>query len=175
MKKLLIACVSIICQIYAETNTEKFFKFMGTHIGDAWENGDYALIVPFNIWHNRYLYDDEHIKRYNEIPYGAGFAKWMSAEKQLYGVYAIAFADSNYHTQTMFGYIHQYHLNDNALKFSLGYTLGFTQRHEYYYIPVPLPLPTFGISFKALAVQAAYVPGLYNNGNVLFSWVAWSF
>jgi palmitoyl transferase len=56
-------------------------------------------------------------------------------------------------------------------KIGVGYTLGITQREEYYYIPIPMPLPIVGIEYKGMALQAAYVPGLRNFGNVALFWL----
>lgn len=176
MSKILICFFFVLNLIFAdETNAQKLVAFFKDQIKSSYDDGNIAIILPINTWHNRFTYDDEHIQRYNEKPYGAGIAKWISEENELYGIYGIVFSDSNWHTQTMLGYIHLYHLNNNAVKFGLGYTVGLTQRHEYYYIPLPLPLPAMGINFKNFSLQAAYVPGGKNDGNVLFSWISWIF
>ena len=73
----------------------------------------------------------------------------------------------------MFGYAflkNWYFGTNDDLRIGAGFTAGLTQRHEYYYIPVPLPLPMAGIGYKRLDIQAAYVPGIKNDGNVLFIW-----
>ena len=44
---------------------------------------------------------------------------------------------------------------------------------ENIYIPLPLPLPVLSLRYKQLAVQATYVPGSYNDANVLFTWLRW--
>lgn len=176
MKK--IACFLLLLSLFAfadESKIQKVIDFFSSQMKSAYDDGDIAIIVPINTWHNRLTYDEKHLARYNEKPYGLGISKWLNDDERLYGIYGIVFSDSNYHTQTMFGYIHLYHLNNNALKFSLGYTIGLTQRHEYFYVPIPLPLPTFGINFKRFNIQAAYVPGGKNDGNVLFSWISWTF
>ena len=54
-------------------------------------------------------------------------------------------------------------------------TLGLTQRHEYSYIPIPVPLPLIGVGYRALNLQAAYVPGIKNDGNVLFVFTRFEF
>lgn len=43
------------------------------------------------------------------------------------------------------------------------------------YIPVPLPLPIAALTYQRLSLQAAYVPGVKNDGNVLFAWLKWTF
>ena len=46
-----------------------------------------------------------------------------------------------------------------------------TQRHEYSYIPVPLPLPIAAVTYRNFSLNATYVPGVKNDGNVLFTWL----
>ncbi|OVY79712.1 phospholipid:lipid A palmitoyltransferase, partial [Yersinia pestis subsp. microtus] len=46
-----------------------------------------------------------------------------------------------------------------------------TARYEYHYIPLPLPLPLISIEYNRLSLQTTYIPGTYNNGNVLFTWI----
>ncbi|ASQ30806.1 putative phospholipid:lipid A palmitoyltransferase PagP [Campylobacter avium LMG 24591] len=142
---------------------------------DIYHNGSHGIIVPLNTWHNRLAYDDEHISRYNEMPWGLGYARLVQNDKEQYGLYAVVFEDSNYHMQSMFGYIHSYFLNDHKIKFSLGYTVGFVQRHEYYYVPIPLPLPVIGINLDRLSIQSAYIPGFKNFGNVAFTYISFRF
>ena len=137
--------------------------------------GSHSLVLPLNTWHNRLAYDKSHIDRYNESPLGIGYARLVQENKEQYGLYFLGFKDSNYDLQTMFGYLHNYFLNDNKIKFSLGYTIGFAQRKEYYYIPIPLPLPIIGVNFNRLSVQMAYIPGFKNFGNVAFTYLSFRF
>lgn len=109
------------------------------------------------------------------MPWGLGYARLVQNDKEQYGLYAVVFEDSNYHMQSMFGYIHSYFLNDHKIKFSLGYTVGFVQRHEYYYVPIPLPLPVIGINLDRLSIQSAYIPGFKNFGNVAFTYISFRF
>ena len=106
--------------------------------------------------------------------YGPFLAAIYDEKGNWHGLYAMAFKDSNYHMETMIGYAYQKNWNlccSDDWKVGLGYTLGFTQRHEYAYIPVPLPLPIVGIEYTRLALQMAYVPGWTNMGNVAFFWL----
>jgi palmitoyl transferase len=144
-------------------------------IRETWHSGSCDLYVPLYSWHNRLMYDTDKVRKYNENPWGAGFGKSMVDEDgDWHALYAIGFADSNKHFQPMAGYafIKNKYL-DAARDFAigLGFTIGITARHEYDYIPLPLPLPLFSVQYKRVAIQAAYVPGLYNDGNVLFTWV----
>jgi palmitoyl transferase len=90
----------------------------------------------------------------------------------------MAFEDSNHHPQTVAGYAHIYNwdLDDPGdWKVGIGYALTLTQRIEYKFIPLPLPLPAVSINYKKFSLQANYVPGIQNDGNVLFAWVKWTF
>lgn len=134
---------------------------------------NYDVYVPFYAWHNRLTYDKEHIDRYNENPWGAGLGiSHTNAEQTWSGIYAMAFKDSNSYLETYFGYARQWNKTagaDNQWRAGIGYALGLTQRHEYAYIPVPLPLPLVGVGYRNIDVQAAYIPGVKNDGNVLFA------
>ena len=133
---------------------------------------NYDVYVPFYAWHNRLTYDNEHLDRYNENAWGAGLGiSRYNQENTWSGIYAMAFKDSNSYVETYFGYARQWNLvagKDEQWRVGAGYTLGLTQRHEYAYIPVPLPLPLVGVGYRGINIQAAYVPGIKNDGNVLF-------
>lgn len=146
---------------------------------ETWQSEEYDLYVPLYAWHNRLAYDDEHIKKYNENPWGAGLGKSRYDEDgDWHALYAMAFKDSNDYVETIFGYAFMKNWQSKTIKnfrSGIGFTLSLTQRHEYSYIPVPLPLPMFGIGYKKIDLQAAYVPGVKNNGNILFIWTKYHF
>ncbi len=147
-------------------------------VSDASESiislGHYDAYIPFYAWHNRFAYDDEHIEKYNEKAFGFGLGKSLHDEKgNWYGLYAFAFEDSNHKLETVAGFAFQKNWNltaDGNWRAGIGYTIGMTQREEYYYIPIPMPLPIAGIEYKDVALQMAYVPGLKNFGNVALFW-----
>ena len=143
-------------------------------VAATWLSEEYDAYVPLYAWHNRLTYDQEHIDKYNENPWGFGLGKSRYDEKgNWHGLYAMAFKDSNKHLETFFGYawMKNWFVNCNPdWRVGIGYTIGRTQRSEWLYIPVPAPLPIAGVEYKQLALQAAYVPGLKNDGNVLFIW-----
>ena len=140
----------------------------------TWNSDEYDAYVPLYAWHNRLAYDQKHIDKYNENPWGFGIGKSrFDADGNWHGLYAMAFKDSNSYAETFFGYafLKNWFVDCNPdFRVGVGYTLGLTQRHEYKYVPLPLPLPIAGVEYKRAAIQAAYVPGIKNDGNVLFVW-----
>ena len=184
MKKLFI--ITLIFNILgpsfnvkAQDNNNSLWDKFKTNVSQTWQDGDYNLFIPINTWHNRLTYDKEKIDEYNEMPWGLGIGKGRyDSDGDWHGLYAIVFEDSNYHPQTIFGYAYQknWFVNCNPdFRVGVGFTLSLTQRAEYAYIPVPLPLPLAGIEYQDWSLQAAYVPGLKNDCNVLFTWLRYRF
>jgi palmitoyl transferase len=167
---LLVASVASASETESMSWTEKA-KY---NLSKTWNSGYYDLYVPLYAWHNRLTYDREHIDKYNENPWGAGIGtSRYDSDGDWHGLYAMAFKDSNSYLETMFGYAFMKNWTagcEDEWRAGVGFTVGVTQRHEYSYIPVPLPLPLAGIGYKRLDLQAAYVPGVKNDGNVLFVW-----
>ena len=155
------------------------FRTLGKRIAQAWESDKYDLYLPVHTWHNRFMYDSHYRKEreYNEQPRGLGLGRYfLDEDLDSHGLYLLGFTDSNYKFQYMGGYIfvkNWYFDEEKDWSAGLGYTLGLTGRYEYDYIPLPLPLPVFSVRYKKLAVQTSYVPGPYNDFNVLFTWLRW--
>lgn len=164
---------------YAEAGSiRNFFNQVESNAVTAWKCGSMDVYLPFYAWHNRLFYDQHHIKKYNEEAWGFGLGRSIWDGREWHGVYAMAFKDSNFYLETIAGYAYMYNWSiggSDNWRIGAGYTIGLTQRHEYKYIPVPIPLPIAGVSYKNLALQAAYVPGIKNDGNVLFTWLRMSF
>ena len=175
MKKrwLLVFCLLFVTKVQAGEVAD-WAKGIVENTKTAWNDGGYDAYVPFYAWHNRLAYDEEHLKKYNEISTGFGLGKsFYDKNNNWHGIYAFGFKDSNYHLETVAGYGYQknWAIDDHGNWLAgIGYTIGMTQRHEYKYIPVPMPLPIAGIGHKNLMLQAAYVPGLHNFGNVVLFW-----
>ena len=177
MKKIflfVVACYMLVGNAYAASFEEWKDSFV-KDVKTVWNSDSYDMYVPLYAWHNRLAYDDEHIAKYNENAFGFGLGKSIYDEKgNWYGLYAFAFKDSNSKLETVAGFAYQHNWNigcSGDWKVGVGYTLGMTQREEYYYIPIPMPLPIVGIEYKGIALQAAYVPGLKNFGNVALFWL----
>lgn len=159
---------------------ESVFSTWTGSIEKAWRCKQFFdVYVPVNTWHNRLFYDKEKYDEYNEMPWGGGFGvSRLDKDGDWHALYFMAFDDSNYHLQTIFGYAYQknwYFGANEDWHAGLGFTTALTQREDYSYIPVPLPLPLAGFGYKNFEIQAAYVPGVKNNGNVLFTWARMSF
>ena len=138
---------------------------------DTWNEHSYDAYVPLYAWHNRLTYDKEHLDKYNENPWGVGLGfSRFDEDGDWHSLYAMYFKDSNGYGETMFGYAFLKNKYWHDVRLGYGFTVGATQRHEYSYIPVPLPLPMVGVGYGRVDLQAAYVPGIKNDGNVLFVW-----
>ena len=155
-----------------------FFETTKKNVVQAYSHGNWNVYMPFYAWHNRLFYDDAHISRYNELALGIGIGKGFWDGNEWHGIVVMGFEDSNYKLETFFGYLYQYNWDidqDGDFKVGLGYTLGITQRHDWNYLPVPVPLPVASLTYKKLSLQATYIPGVMNNGNVLFVWARYEF
>lgn len=136
------------------------------------------MFVPVNTWHNRKMYDKEKTDSYNEMPWGMGIGKHVYQDNIMRGLYVMAFSDSHGKVEPIVGYLRQWNYyidSDKDFSVGAGYTLGVTFRDDYNYLPIPAPLPIFGIQYGKLSVQATYIPGPYNMFNVLFTWIRFEF
>lgn len=151
------------------------------NVAETWRNSPHQdLYVPAITWHNRFTYDDEHIRRYNERPWGAGYGISRYDEKgNWHALYVMAFKDSFNKWEPFGGYAweKQWHPFDRYqdIHFGAGFTAGVTARDNWKYIPVPALLPLASVGYKQLTFQATYIPGTYNNGNVFFAWLRYRF
>ncbi|CAK7006901.1 MAG: Lipid A palmitoyltransferase PagP [Desulfovibrio sp.] len=146
-------------------------------VSQTWNSPTVDLLVPLHTWHNRHTYDKAKTDKYNEQPWGVGIAKSMYDEDgDWHALYAIGFQDSHDMFQPMVGYGYLKYWRPTGKddwRIGGGFTAGITARQQYNYIPLPLPLPMGSIEYKRVGLQAVYIPGTYNNGNVLFCWLRW--
>lgn len=156
---------------------DPWWKRFGNRVSQTWNSPTWDLYLPAYIWHNRLMYDSGKAAKYNETPWGAGIGKSMFDEDgDWHTLYAMGFQDSHDMFEPIVGYGFQKNWRpseDSDWRIGGGFTLGITARQQYNYIPFPLPLPMVGIEYKRFAVQAVYIPGGYNDGNVLFCWLRW--
>lgn len=174
LKTLILSVAFVFCSWNAKAGIKEYWEDLQKNVSTTWASEDYDAYIPVYAWHNRLTYDKSHIDKYNENPWGFGLGKSYYDDKgNWHSLYAMAFKDSNKHLETFFGYawMKNWFVDCNPdFRVGVGYTLGLTQRSEWFYIPVPAPLPLVGIEYKNIALQAAYVPGVKNDGNVLFIW-----
>ncbi|RDK97243.1 antimicrobial peptide resistance and lipid A acylation protein PagP [Enterobacillus tribolii] len=145
----------------------------------TWEAPGRELYVPLNTWHNRAMYDKSKTDKYNERPWGIGYGTYRFDENDnWHSIYAMAFLDSHSHVEPIAGYGFQWMWipgDRDGWRFGAGYTASITARSDYLYIPIPIVLPLLSIEYNRVSVQTTYIPGTYNNGNVLFTWLRWQF
>lgn len=171
--------VLVLFSTGAKAGFYEYWNGFKNNIEHTVNEGKLGVYLPFYAWHNRWTYDRKHIDKYNENAWGFGLGlSYYDYENDWHGLYAMGFNDSNHRLETIYGYAYLKYFSIGCAqnwRAGIGYTLSLTQRHEYSYIPVPLPLPIASIAYKNLSLNAAYVPGVKNDGNVLFTWVKYDF
>ena len=142
------------------------------HLKEIW-NGDLQLVLPVHTWHNRWRYDRDKIKEYNENPWGIGIGKYVEpTPDRRYGLLAITFQDSFNKPEPSVWYSWQALWREGKdFRPSLGFVAGLTCRKNYHWIPVPGIAPTIGFDYKSFSVESLYIPGF----DVLFTWLTWRF
>lgn len=170
---------SIESKMTPSAGNDSLWHRLLNNISLTWDSPNQELYIPLNTWHNRWTYDDDKIESYNERPWGIGYGKYRYDEdNNWHAVYAMAFMDSHNEVEPIIGYGYQKMWIPGEMdgwRFGIGFTASITARHEYHYIPIPLPLPLLSIEYNKFALQTTYIPGTYNNGNVLFTWMRWQF
>ena len=152
---------------------------IGGRLSQAWHSPVYDAYLPLYAWHNRFMYDHDHVHGYNENPWGLGFGRsFVDEDGDWHVLYAMGFMDSfnKFEPIVGYGFLKNWRpFGSDGLRLGGGYTLGITARENYNYIPLPLPLPMAGVGYGRFDIQAVYIPSDYNAGNVLFAWFRWSF
>lgn len=155
-------------------------KRAGHRLKQIWHEGNNDLYLTGYAWHNRYLYSKERltIGNYNENAWGGGFGRgWYDEDGDWQSLYAIAFLDSHTNVEPWAGYafLKTLHIGENV-KLGGGFTLALTMRPDILNgYPFPAVTPLASVSYKRLALFAAYVPGFRDTGNILFMFARWSF
>ena len=176
----LLACASLFFSLQAKANeTQSWYGTAWQHVKDTWYEGEVEAYVPFLTYHLRFAYRQELLDQYNEYPAGFGIGKGRyNSSGNWEGMYAMGFSDSHNKPSFMVGYgwIPTWDLGKSEVKVGVGLSAFLMSRQDYMSgIPFPGILPVASISYKNLAIQAAYVPGGQNNGNVIFMWGKWTF
>jgi palmitoyl transferase len=147
----------------------------------TWHTPDsHELYLPLFTWHASFAWDKDEREDYNENPWGAGYGlSRYDADGDWHGLYAMMFKDSHHNWQPIAGYAYEKHWHplsaSDDFHLGLGLTAGITMREEWSYLPVPILFPIGSVGYKQLTLQATYVPGTRNKGNVLFGWLRWEF
>jgi palmitoyl transferase len=151
----------------------------GRHIKDTWQRGGLDLYVPLYTYHMPYAYTPELLHSYNDFPEGGGIGKGrFNASGNWEGMVAMEFADSHGRPEYLAAYlwIPTWHPLDNGLRLGAGLAGGLTARSDIHrYTPFPGGLPVVSIGYRFLDIQATFVPGFKDDGNVLFCWAKLSF
>jgi len=172
-------CLCLLCFPFsAKAALDEYIADLQQDVDNILKNDNWDLYVPVNTWHNREMYDKKKTDSYNEMPWGLGIGKHFYQDDVMRGLYVMAFSDSHSNVEPIVGYLRQWNYYfDRNKNFSVGagYTLGVTFREDYHYLPIPAPLPIFGLQYGKLSVQATYIPGPYNMFNVLFTWIRFEF
>lgn len=174
---LMGASICMSSPAFSQNQTPNLWdKFKG-NVSTTWDSDQYELYVPAVTWHNRAMYDKKKTDEYNERPWGIGFGKYRYDEDDdWHAIYAMAFKDSHNDWEPIGGYAFQKMWipgERDGFRMGAGFTLSVTARKDMYYIPIPAPLPLVSVEYDKLSLQATYIPGTYNNGNVLFAWLRW--
>ena len=175
MKK--IYYLSILLILFSPLKGHSFLEETKTHFKQILCHGQNELYVPVNTWHNRWTYDREKIREYNERPWGIGFGKVLIEGDRKYSLGLMEFQDSHNHVEPVFAYKWQaVWRKEKTIRPTLGVMAGITMRSDYNYVPIPAALPVFGIDIGPFSFENTYIPALGRNcGNVLFSWIQWRF
>ncbi|MHA1056232.1 lipid IV(A) palmitoyltransferase PagP [Enterobacter mori] len=168
-------------KVYGEQRISGWWNTLTDDISRTWEEPQrYDLYLPFLSWHARFMYDKEKTDNYNEMPWGGGLGvSRYNEEGNWSALFAMMFKDSHNEWQPAMGYGWEkgwYLDNAKDFRLGLGAAAGITARDDFAnYVPLPFIFPLFSAGYKRVTVQFTYIPGTYNNGNVLFAWLRLGF
>jgi palmitoyl transferase len=176
-----LACSLLMPPAYADEapgetdsvkNPQGWWSRIESHSRNTWRDGQPDLFVPLRTWHNRLAYSQQSIASFNEQPWGIGLGKSRTDGDDWHAVYAMAFLDSHRDVEPFAGYaFEKIRGNPAGWHAGFGYTVGFSARESYGYIPFPILLPLASAGYSRLEIQATYIPGGKDWGNVLFIWL----
>lgn len=153
-----------------------FWERQWNTVVDTYHSPNSDLIIPLYTWHNRAMYDRHKIDEYNENPWGLGYGRVRYDEDgDQHTVYAMVFMDSHNDPEPFAGYAFEkiWRPSQNW-RLGAGFSVGVTMRSDYDYVPIPAILPIVSLGYRRLTLEATYIPGGHNNGNILFTWARWA-
>ena len=152
-------------------NWNKWIKPACQRLNQIWYEGYTELYVTGYAWHNRYTYNAERVKTYNENAWGGGLGRGLIDEKgNWHGLYAFAFLDSHKYPEPIVGYAWSklFYINQH-IRPGIGLGAFVSQRPDINNgIPFPGALPWLSLFIDRVTISATYIPGHQNVGNVLF-------
>ncbi len=124
---------------------------------NAWEKGDWNLMVPFHTWHAPYAYENRDVQ--NDFPLGGGVARSAEKGRHTDMLVAMAFQDSHYKPMYVTGYGYLYNWGDrSAFHSGAGFAAVLWSRSENNYIPLPGLAPIGSLSYSRFSVMGTYLP-----------------
>ncbi|MCL2566790.1 MAG: lipid IV(A) palmitoyltransferase PagP [Alphaproteobacteria bacterium] len=171
--KLIIMC---FCLLLLQTKLQAGIWSNGIdNFKQTWNSSQYDIYIPVKTYHSRFSYDERLITEFNEQPWGFGFGKSRWDEKgNWHGLYVMVFKDSYANWQPIIGYGWEATWNPfkNDIRTGIGFTAGATARKNWDWKPSPNLLPIASINYKAVSLQATYIPLIWHNiGNIWFAWI----
>ena len=146
-----------------------------SNVSNTFCSNKYEFYMPIRTWHNRWTYDRDNIKGYNERPWGGGLGQYYIDDKgNQHSLYTMVFKDSHNDFEPIAGYAWQKNWRldtEGHWRIGAGFTVFITARSDFNYMPFPGVLPLLALEYKQVAIQGAYVPGFSrNSGNVALIW-----
>lgn len=136
--------------------------FFGNQINgmhDIIEKGATNIILPTYTNHPRWDYDNRNEE--NAYPFGAGIGRRIiDSHGNERMMYIMTFSDSHYRPEPIFGYawLARFPIADSGFHLGAGYTASLTFREDYYWLPIPVPLPLVSAGTDAFSVYATFIP-----------------
>ena len=170
------AAIGLTCVLLGLTTSalraeDSFATKLTQDVHEVIDNGHWDGYLPAYTYHLPFAYDAEHLRRYNNHPWGAGVGKSIvRSDNTQVGLFAMSFQDSHNRPEPIAGYFwdKRWAVTDRGFV-SAGYTLFATAREDIgHYVPFPAVLPLAGVGYGSAELLTTYVPGGHNNGNVLF-------
>ena len=124
---------------------------------EAWEHGDWNLMVPFYTWHAPWAYNNRDVQ--NSYPLGAGIARSADKGRDTDMLVAMAFQDSHYKPMYVAGYGYLYNWGEQrSFHTGVGFAAVLWARSESNYIPIPGVAPIASVGFSRFSVMGTYLP-----------------
>lgn len=149
------------------------------HVETTARDGGWDVYVPFYTYHMPYAYTPALLRSYNDYPAGGGIGRGRYNESGNWeGLVAMEFADSHSKPEYLgaYAWLATWRPFSENSRVGAGLTGFITARSDIgHYTPIPGVLPVGSIGYRFLDIQASFLPGGKNDGNVLFCWAKFSF